>query len=151
MVTAEASADSTNGSSRRALNVMGVATEILLSAQQTQGACSSFRITVPPGFTNPPHVHWFEDETFFVLEGELEITVGSIPVTVGPGQAAHGPRRVIHGFANRTDRPVTALVHTAPGGLERFFEACDAAFPGGANIDPVRLVSLIERHGMSVA
>ncbi len=139
-----------NGPSKRTLNVMGVSTDVLLTAHETKGACSYFRITIPAGFANPPHVHWFEDETFYILDGELEVTVGSIPTVVKAGQAAFGPKRIIHSFANRTDRPVTALVHASPGGLERFFEACDAAFPEGTPIDPVQLVSLIERHGMSV-
>lgn len=144
-------AQPTNGHAKRTLNVMGVATDVLLTAHETQGACSMFRITVPAGFANPPHVHWFEDETFYILDGELEVTVGSIPTVVKAGQAALGPRRIIHSFANRTDRPVTAIVHASPGGLDRFFEACDAAFPAGATIDPTRLIDLIERHGMSVA
>lgn len=143
-------ANPTNGHSNRTLNVMGVATEVLLTAHETHGACSCFRITVPAHYANPPHVHWYEDETFYILEGELEVTVGSIPTVVNAGQAAFGPRRIIHSFANRTDRPVTALVHASPGGLERFFEACDTAFPVGTPIDPVQLVNIIERHGMSV-
>ncbi|MEQ8316852.1 MAG: cupin domain-containing protein [Phycisphaerales bacterium] len=140
-----------NGNAGHTLNVLGVPTQVLLTAHQTHGACSAFKITVPPGFVNPPHVHWFEDETFFVLSGELEVTVGSMPSTVHAGQAAFGPRRVIHGFANRSDSPAVAIVHAAPGGLERFVEACHAAFPEGVQVDPVALVSLIERHGMSVA
>lgn len=127
--TIATSTEPTNGHSTRTLNVLGVATDVLLTAHQTQGACSTFRITVPAGFVNPPHVHWFEDETFYVLEGELEVTVGSIPMVVMAGKAAFGPRRVIHSLANRSNAPAVALVHASPGGLERFFEACDAAFP----------------------
>jgi mannose-6-phosphate isomerase-like protein (cupin superfamily) len=151
MVTTEASpANPTNGHSYRTLNVLGVATDVLLSAHQTHGACSVFRITIPANYANPPHVHWFEDETFYILQGELEVTVGSIPTVVKAGQAAFGPRRVIHSFANKTAAPVVAIVHASPGGLERFFEACDTAFPEGTPIDPVQLVNIIERHGMSI-
>jgi quercetin dioxygenase-like cupin family protein len=151
MVTTEAfPTNPANGHSPRTLNVLGVATDVLLSAHQTQGACSVFRITIPANFANPPHVHWFEDETFYILQGELEVTVGSMPTVLKAGQAAFGPRRTLHSFANKTAAPVVAIVHASPGGLERFFEACDAAFPAGAPIDPVHLVGLIERHGMSI-
>ena len=47
---------------------------------------------------------------------------------------------------------ITLVCHelARAGGPERFFEACDTAFPAGTPIDPVHLVDIIERHGMSV-
>jgi mannose-6-phosphate isomerase-like protein (cupin superfamily) len=46
------------------------------SGEDTGGAYSLTDSVVPPGGGPPPHIHHREDEAFWVLEGELEITVG---------------------------------------------------------------------------
>ena len=41
----------------------------------------------------PLHKHLFEDESFFVVSGIFEITVGDKTTTGGPGTYAYGPDR----------------------------------------------------------
>lgn len=139
------------GAAARPCHVLGTDHGILLTADQTGGSCSAFRITVPAGWGNPRHVHWFEDEVFYVLEGQLDITIGDRTTTVPAGGAAFGPRRVPHQFSNPGPTTAMLLVVATPGGLERFFQACEAAYPPGAEIDPQGVASLVERHGMSMA
>ena len=47
----------------------------------------------------PPHVHDDHIDSFYVLEGELELTIGDAVVRAGPGTFFAAPPGVRHGFA----------------------------------------------------
>lgn len=50
----------------------------------------------------PPHEHpWAE--TFYVLDGELDVVVGTETAHVGPGAVVHFPAHTIHTFAITTE------------------------------------------------
>jgi quercetin dioxygenase-like cupin family protein len=53
-----------------------------------------------PGFEVPPHVHDDHADSFYVLEGEIEFTVGEDVVRAGPGTWLSVPRGTRHGFRN---------------------------------------------------
>jgi len=53
-----------------------------------------------PGFGPvEPHVHDDHTDSFFILEGEVEFTIGDETVRAGPGTWVAAPRGVRHGFA----------------------------------------------------
>ncbi|MFG0292541.1 MAG: cupin domain-containing protein [Phycisphaerales bacterium JB065] len=133
----------------RVLDVIGSICEMLLTGEDTNGAVTLARVWVPAGWENPPHIHWYEDEMFYVLDGEIEVSVAGQTTRLRSGESAHGPRRVVHSFANRTRDWARVLVTITPGGFERFFKAMhDANAAGAPSMD--RIVELIDRHGMSV-
>ena len=69
----------------------------------------------------PLHKHVYEDESFFVLSGLFEITVGGETITGGPGTYLYGPRQVPHQWTNiGTSRGRMLNVFT-PGGIDKFF------------------------------
>jgi mannose-6-phosphate isomerase-like protein (cupin superfamily) len=47
-----------------------------------------------------PHVHPDKVDSFYILEGELEFTIGDETVRVGPGSFVAAPPGVRHGFRN---------------------------------------------------
>jgi quercetin dioxygenase-like cupin family protein len=47
-----------------------------------------------------PHSHPDHVDSFYVLEGEVEFTVGDEIVRVGPGSYVAAPIGVVHGFRN---------------------------------------------------
>jgi mannose-6-phosphate isomerase-like protein (cupin superfamily) len=51
----------------------------------------------------PLHVHRRDDETFFVLEGEVTLFVAGERIVLGPGQAALAPRDVPHAYRVESD------------------------------------------------
>jgi mannose-6-phosphate isomerase-like protein (cupin superfamily) len=53
----------------------------------------------------PLHVHRRDDETFYVLEGELTLFVAGEQIVLGPGQAALAPRDVPHAYRVSQRRP----------------------------------------------
>ena len=47
-----------------------------------------------------PHTHADQVDSFYVLEGEAEFTVGDRTVLAGPGTYVAAPVGVVHGFRN---------------------------------------------------
>jgi quercetin dioxygenase-like cupin family protein len=75
---------------------------------------SAIEISFDPGFTVDPHVHADEVDSFVVLDGEVEFTVGDRPVAAGPGTWVSAPAGARHGFRNRTSKRARVLNVHAP-------------------------------------
>src|SRR5436190_17469386 len=68
-------------------------------ADSTNGAfCLIESWDMHPGFSSPYHTHHREDESFYVLEGEIAFVCGGQWQKAGPGTFVYGPREVPHGF-----------------------------------------------------
>jgi mannose-6-phosphate isomerase-like protein (cupin superfamily) len=67
------------------LDVLGVTHIYKATAAETGGSFSLWEAVVPPGKGAPPHTHTREDETFYVLSGELIIEFEDAPHRVAPG------------------------------------------------------------------
>jgi mannose-6-phosphate isomerase-like protein (cupin superfamily) len=76
----------------------------------------------PPGGGTLPHIHYREDETFYVLEGELEFMVEGSPIKVGAGSCLYVRRGTLHTYSNVGTQPARYLGVVTPAGIERFFE-----------------------------
>jgi mannose-6-phosphate isomerase-like protein (cupin superfamily) len=61
------------------------------SGEDTGGAYSLADSMVPPQGGPPPHIHHREDEAFWALEGELEISVGGNRFRAGAGLSSTSP------------------------------------------------------------
>ena len=72
----------------------------VVSGGETGGAYALTDSTVPPGGEAPPHVHRREDEAFWVLEGEIEVTVGDDTLTASRDSFVRLPRDVPHSYVN---------------------------------------------------
>lgn len=90
--------------------------------EDTDGAFTFAEATTPPQAGPPPHIHRREDETFWVLEGELEFTVGDGTVRASAGSFVHAPRDIPHTYRNVGTTPARYVVVIRPAGLEKFFE-----------------------------
>ena len=95
----------------------------LISGKDTDGSFSLTHCYFREGkeFTPPPHYHKFEDETFYILEGEMEFQVGDKKFTAGPGEVVFAPRNVPHHF-NIVSKTAKALLLISPAGIETFFK-----------------------------
>lgn len=122
----------------------------ILSAEVTGGAFSLFELVTPPGEGPPLHTHSNEDETFIILEGEVEVCVGDTTRRLTPGAVAFGPRGVRHAFRNVGTGPLRMYMIASPGGFERFFGECHERLPRTAAFDPALFVEIIRKHGMTV-
>jgi len=104
------------------IGVVGDTYTILLAAKDTAGRFCLIDMHIPPGGGPPPHRHDFE-ETFSVLEGELEATFRGAKQIVRAGETIHIPANAPHQFRNASSQPVRMLCICAPAGPEEFFTA----------------------------
>jgi quercetin dioxygenase-like cupin family protein len=107
----------------RSLWVLGELVTYKVIGEQTGGAYSLFEVTSPPGGGSPPHVQHRGDESFYVLEGEVEFLLEDGVMRAGPGSLVFVPRGSLHAYKNVGDVPARMLVGHTPGRAhERFFE-----------------------------
>ena len=128
--------------------------EVKASAADTGGQYSLVEVTAPASHQAPLHVHYRDDEGFYVLEGSVTIHVGEQTVELGPGQHAYGPRDVPHTFTIGPDGAKMLWV-LAPGGFEDFIE--EVSVPAGAPtvppadvLPPENVAEIVLRHGMEL-
>jgi len=93
---------------------------ILLTGNDTAGRYCLIDMHVPPGGGPPPHRHDFE-ESFTVLEGEIEATFLGEHSTVRAGQVINIPANAPHQFRNASTQPARLLCLCSPAGQEEFF------------------------------
>lgn len=139
----------------RVFDVGGDRVRIVLDAAATGGALGIIEAEVLPGGGPPPHVHTREDETFHVLEGQIEFTVDGERHTVRAGGTAFAPRGIPHAYRNESAGKARMLVMLTPGGFEGFFvETGTPAAPGSPIAPPTpdglaRLVGAASRYGLA--
>ncbi|GGZ39757.1 hypothetical protein GCM10010387_37620 [Streptomyces inusitatus] len=76
---------------------------------------------VPEGGGPPLHVHHWEEEAFYVLEGTVEFRDKNGKHEAPAGSFIFVPRGTEHAFKNVSPEPAKMLFMTVPGGKERFF------------------------------
>ena len=94
----------------------------LVTGEESAGAYFAMEASVPPGGGPPPHVHSREDETFYLIEGQIEFLLGDKTVTAGPGDFVNVPRGTVHCFHNIGTKSARMVLTFTPAGIERFFE-----------------------------
>ncbi len=103
------------------------------SAEETDGAFLLFEDFMAQGKTTPLHVHANEDETLYVLEGEILVHIDGTDHRVGPRGVAVAPRGVPHAFLV-TSQTARVLTLQTPGSAEAFYRG--ASEPATADTDP---------------
>jgi quercetin dioxygenase-like cupin family protein len=71
-----------------AFSAVGDVYRVLAAGRQTGDVYALSEIRVSPNNGPPPHIHSREDESFFVLEGEVEFQVGNETIVRKRGNAA---------------------------------------------------------------
>jgi quercetin dioxygenase-like cupin family protein len=95
----------------------GVLATIKATAEQTGGRFALVEILAPDGYEGVLHVHHFEDEGFYILEGEMTFYVGEQTIKAHPGSFLFGPKDVPHAFTVDSG-PARLLFVLSPAGLE---------------------------------
>ena len=94
--------------------------QTLIAPEQTGNALALLELTLPKGSEPPPHIHSNEDEAFYVLNGEISVTVADHPTTLKQGEALFAPRNVPHSFKILTEK-ATIMNLISPGTLWNYF------------------------------
>ncbi|MEH1945532.1 MAG: cupin domain-containing protein [Nostoc sp.] len=102
------------------IGVVGDTYTILITGKDTDGRYCLIDMHIPPGGGPPPHRHDFE-ESFTILEGEIETTFRGEKSVARTGETVNIPANAPHQFHNASDRPVRLLCICSPAGQEEFF------------------------------
>jgi len=102
------------------IGLVGDTYTITVTGEQTAGRFCVIDMHIPPGGGPPPHRHDFE-ETFIVLEGEMEATFRGQKSIVRAGDAINIPANAPHQFHNNAAEAVRMLCLCSPAGQENFF------------------------------
>ena len=102
------------------LGIVGDTYTMLVSGAQTDGRFCLFDMQIPPNGGPGPHRHDFE-ETFVVLDGEIEATFRGRKQSIKAGETINIPSNAPHQFHNRSSAPVRLLCMCSPAGQENFF------------------------------
>ena len=102
------------------LGVVGDTYTLLISGMQTGGRFCLFDMHIPPNGGPGPHRHDFE-ETFTVLDGEVEATFRGMKLTIKAGETINVPCNAPHQFHNNSSSTARLLCFCSPAGQENLF------------------------------
>jgi quercetin dioxygenase-like cupin family protein len=104
---------------------------VCLAGIDTGGAYCLLEVALAPGMGVPRHTHTREDESYFVVAGELEVIVGEETFVLKPGDTLMAPRDIPHQLRNSGNVENHYLLVFSPSGFEGFLNA--TAVPAPAN------------------
>jgi len=125
----------------RAFDSGDVAGRVSASELAASGSQLTLVEWVDPGSTAeeiqliaPVHVHWDDDETWYVVGGRLSVLLDDHVVTLVPGGAATAVRGTRHTYWNPGSQPCRYLIATTPR-VRRLI----AALHDGRGLDPAAI------------
>jgi quercetin dioxygenase-like cupin family protein len=92
----------------------------LAIGEDTDGRFALLRVRGIQGAEPPAHVHTHEDETIYLLQGELTVSASGERLHACPGDTVTIPRGVEHTVRHDTVE-VLFLLQFSPAGFERYF------------------------------
>lgn len=140
----------------RTIAVVGDIYRFLATGEETDGKYAMFEAIVPPGGGPPPHIHSREEESFFILEGEITFQVGDEQIIAKAGTFANMPVGSLHSFKNTTDNVARMIISVAPAGLEKMFFEIGQPVALGDRVPPPtkaeieRLLAVAPGYGVEI-
>lgn len=101
------------------VGMVGNTYTITVAGKDTDNRFCIIDMHVPPGGGPGPHRHDFE-ETFTLIDGELEVTFRGEKYLVRAGDTVNVPANAPHQFHNSSSRPVRMLCICSPAGHDKF-------------------------------
>jgi len=139
------------------VNILGIPMVIRIHGRDTGGVISAVESHDVPGGGPPPHIHSREEEGFYVLEGEISVTVGEEHFIVQAGMFANMPVGSLHSFKNESQTTARMLISVAPAGLEKMFFEVGVPLAVGATTAPpptkeeiAKMLAVAARYGVEI-
>ena len=138
------------------LSVVGGNYRILVSGKQTNGAFSTIEMLVPPQNGPGPHSHADFYESFYIIDGEVEVHSEAGSYTAKKGSFVVVPKEgIVHYFKNVSDKMAQLLCMVVPAGLDEFFEEIGDPVAAGEFLPPPsmdaesikNLLAIAQKHG----
>lgn len=100
--------------------------DIKISTKDSDGDLAVFEQTgLTPNGGPPLHIHPFQDEWFYVIEGEYLFQVGEDKYEMKAGDTIFLPRNVQHAFLQLTEAGKMIVSYLPAGKMEAFFQTTD--------------------------
>lgn len=115
--------------SGKVLKFLGVTHK--LTPQQTGSGYYLFEFAFDPESGSRLHVHSYEDEVVYVIEGAIEIRLDNQTLQAVTGGVAHLPKKIPHALYNPLKTTSRYVGIAIPGGMENFFDELAAAQEAG--------------------
>jgi mannose-6-phosphate isomerase-like protein (cupin superfamily) len=134
----------------------GVVMKRLISGKQTKGAFCLFENRSNGQTGTPIHVHAYDDETIYVIAGELTAVVNGKARVVSPGESIFLERGVPHQLMNPGNRPVRYILLGTPSVFEQFLADGGRKLRKGEQAGPParedieRLEAAAPKHGIKL-
>lgn len=121
-----------------------------VSGVETGGAFSVVEHPLDAGILGaPPHTHANEDETSFVIEGEIGVLIGDEEFRAGAGSYVLKPRGLPHAFWNPGPEPARILEIISPAGFERYFGELAGVLSAGGPPDLGKISEIAGHYGLT--
>ena len=137
-----------------ALWFFGGLTAVKASAEQTGGRLSLTEQLLPGGQATPLHSQPEDEETFYVLEGEMTFfLLDGQPLSAASGAVVHVPKGVAHAY--RVDSETARVLNITTPQHERFFRAAGEpaqarTLPPQAPPDMDKVMAAANEYGVEI-
>lgn len=131
--------------SGKVLEFLGVTHK--LTSHHTGGAYYLFEAEFDPESGNRLHVHRYEDEVVYVIEGAIEIRLDNQKLKASAGGVAHLPKNIPHALYNPLKTPLRITAIAIPGGMENFFDELAVAYEAGT-LDNAAHQKISQKYGI---
>jgi quercetin dioxygenase-like cupin family protein len=141
---------------QQAVWFLGALVRIRAGGDATAGDLAVLEHQGERGYNSPMHRHLADEETFFVIDGEVRIEVDGEAHLAGAGAVAFLPRQLPHGFVVTSPQARFLTLHT-PAGFDRFTLAAGTPVAATATMppeqlppDPAALAAMAGSYGIEV-
>ncbi len=90
------------------------------TGKETAGTLTVMETVILPKAGPPPHIHARETESFYVLDGDIDVLDRDRVFSAHTGSFVHLPQGGLHAWRNPGERPARILLLFAPAGFEDF-------------------------------
>lgn len=141
------------------LSVVGGNYRILITGKETGGAYAAIDMLIPPDGGPGPHSHANFQESFYVIDGEIEVRSEGGTYIAKKGAFVNIPKGgVVHCFKNKTDQIAHLLCVVVPSGLEEFFMEIGKSVAIGTFLPPPpmdeeamkQMLPIVEKYGQKL-
>ncbi len=119
--------------------------DIKISGQDTDGELAVFEQNGTTAKGGPPlHIHLYQDEWFYVVEGEYLFQIGEEKKQMKAGDTIFLPRNIPHAFIQLTEKAKVIVSFVPAGKMEAFFKATSEWTAPPAKEEVARVFALHE-------
>lgn len=141
------------------ISMVGDTYRIIVKGEQTNDAYALIDMLIPPGGGPPPHSHVTFQESFYILDGQIEVITKEKKYIATKGSYVnipfYGP---VHKFINKTDKNAHILCLLTPAGMEKMFEEIGKPVVANTFLPPSQMTpeelkqiqSIAEKYGQKL-